>query len=67
MPQDYHWSTAPDGMSLEDIAKATGLTYNQVRLCLYRALIKLRLKAIANNYMREDYIDCYGNNDLGGV
>lgn len=59
MPKEHHWSTDPDGMSLDEIAKEMNLTRNQVRSCLYRALIKLRLKTIANKYKREDYLDCH--------
>lgn len=53
----HHWSRIPEGMSLEEIAIKTGLTRNQVRSILYRALIKLRLKTIALSYKSEDFLD----------
>ena len=47
----------PTGMSLDEIAEATGMTYQQVRYTLSKALMKLRLGAICRGEKAEDYYD----------
>ena len=57
MNKDYHWSSNPEGMSLDEIAKELNLTRNQVRGTLQHALLKLRLHKIAKKYKTEDFLD----------
>lgn len=46
-----------DGMTLPEIAEELGISYNEVRNTLYRAMRKLRLGTIARGEVAELYYD----------